>query len=375
MNMKAKILVVDDEEDQQEIFVQRFTGKPYVDAYQFVFAGNGKEALELVQANQDIEILVLDINMPKMDGLSLLKTLTEKKRNIVSVILSAYGDMSNIRTAMNLGAFDFITKPVNFKDLESTLIKTIAHAEQIKLNARTVHENLILKQKASDLEMQALRSQMNPHFIFNSLSSINNFILRHESTQASAYLIKFSSLIRRILENSTETMIPMAEELESTKLYIEIESLRFNHVLSYSIDVSSDIDLSSILVPPLILQPFIENAIHHGLMPKNAPGNIQIKISEKENLLWIIIEDDGIGRPQENTESSKATFKNKSLGIKTTKSRIDLFSQNLQSAGDIQIQDLKDDNQEAAGTKITIQLPIHYAIHTPIVSASKIDAA
>ena len=278
-----KILIVDDEEDQEELILQRFAQKDYLQEYEFLFAINGMKGLQLVKDHADIDIALLDINMPEMDGLTLLEKIKEINPLIQIVMLSAYGDMSNIRTAMNKGAYDFLNKPIEFKDLEATIKKTILEVQRIKGNARTLSENILLRQKASELEMQALRAQMNPHFIFNSLNSINNFILKNDKTQASDYLIKFSKLIRLILENSTQPLISLSQELDALELYIDLERLRFEYRFDFQIVHDPELDMTSIKVPPLILQPFIENAIHHGLMPKQGEGLVKLNIKEEHH--------------------------------------------------------------------------------------------
>ena len=131
---------------------------------------------------------------------------------------------------------------------------------------RMQHEIMLQKQKASELEMQALRAQMNPHFIFNSLNSINMFILENNKLQASDYLSKFSRLVRLILQNSQEAFIPLDRELEALRLYLELESLRFEQKFEYKISVNDEVDTTMVKVPPLIIQPYAENAIWHGLM-------------------------------------------------------------------------------------------------------------
>ena len=141
----AKILVVDDETDLEVLIKQKFRQKIREHEYEFVFAINGKHALEQLKENDDIDIILSDINMPEMDGLTLLTKLNEQKSLLKSVIVSAYGDMENIRTAMNRGAFDFITKPVNFEDLELTMQKTLKHVYQMRETLRAIKENNILK--------------------------------------------------------------------------------------------------------------------------------------------------------------------------------------------------------------------------------------
>lgn len=141
----TKILVVDDEEDLKALIKQRFRQKIRENEYEFVFAENGREALEQLLAHNDIDLVLSDINMPEMDGLTLLSKLNEQNSLLKAVIVSAYGDMENIRTAMNRGAFDFITKPIDFKDLEITIQKTIDHIALIRKTLQAVKENNILR--------------------------------------------------------------------------------------------------------------------------------------------------------------------------------------------------------------------------------------
>ena len=141
----TKILVVDDEEDLKVLIKQRFRQKIRQNEYEFIFAENGRHALEQLLEHTDVDLILTDINMPEMDGLTLLTKLAEKNSLLKSVIVSAYGDMENIRTAMNRGAFDFITKPIDFKDLEITIEKTISHIAGIKKTLQAVKENNILR--------------------------------------------------------------------------------------------------------------------------------------------------------------------------------------------------------------------------------------
>lgn len=143
--MVTKILVVDDEEDLKILIKQRFRRKIRKQEYDFIFAENGRHALEQLAEHKDVDLVLSDINMPEMDGLTLLTKLNEQNNLLKSVIVSAYGDMDNIRTAMNRGAFDFITKPIDFKDLEITIEKTIAHVEALKKTIQAVKENNILR--------------------------------------------------------------------------------------------------------------------------------------------------------------------------------------------------------------------------------------
>lgn len=141
----AKILVADDEVDLQMLIKQKFRQKIRENKYEFIFAVNGNDALEKLRANPDVDVVLSDINMPEMDGLTLLGKLNEVSPLIKAVIVSAYGDMENIRTAMNRGAFDFLTKPINFEDLDLTVQKTIAHVLQIRETLQAIKENNILR--------------------------------------------------------------------------------------------------------------------------------------------------------------------------------------------------------------------------------------
>jgi class 3 adenylate cyclase len=141
----AKILVVDDETDLEVLIKQKFRQKIREHKYEFLFAINGKQALEQLERNDDVDVVLSDINMPEMDGLTLLSKINEQNSLLKAVIVSAYGDMENIRTAMNRGAFDFVTKPVNFEDLELTMEKTINHVRQMRETMKAIKENNILR--------------------------------------------------------------------------------------------------------------------------------------------------------------------------------------------------------------------------------------
>lgn len=155
----AKILVVDDEADLEVLIKQKFRQKIREQQYEFVFAINGVRALEQLEQHHDVDMVLSDINMPEMDGLTLLSKLNEQNGLLKSVIVSAYGDMENIRTAMNRGAFDFITKPVNFEDLELTMNKTIKHVAQLRETMKAIKENNILKMYVDETVLNFMGSR------------------------------------------------------------------------------------------------------------------------------------------------------------------------------------------------------------------------
>ena len=217
-----------------------------------------------------------------------------------------------------------------------------------------------LRQKTIELEMQALRAQMNPHFIFNSLNSINRFILQNNRTEASEFLTKFSKLVRMILQNSQASLITLESELECLNLYLAMEALRFNYHFVYKMSVAEDIDAEVLKVPPLILQPYVENAIWHGLMHKEEKGQLDIEVTEENNYLYFRIADNGIGRKQASALASKSATKHKSMGLKITADRIALMQNTNGAESPITINDLSDPEGNPAGTEIIIKMPVLY---------------
>ena len=215
------------------------------------------------------------------------------------------------------------------------------------------------EQKIAETEMTALRAQMNPHFIFNCLNSIKLYTLENDSQTASEYLTIFSQLIRLVLENSRSEKVSLQKELETLRLYIELEAMRFKDKVKYQINISPEIDQQYIDIPPLLLQPYVENAIWHGLMHKKEGGNICINVSlPSEQCLQIEITDDGVGRKLAAEYKSKSATRQKSFGLKMTSERIDIINQVYHIKADVMIVDLKDGMNTACGTKVIIKIPV-----------------
>ncbi len=209
-----------------------------------------------------------------------------------------------------------------------------------------------------ELEMQALRAQMNPHFVFNCLNSINRFILKNESEAASDYLTKFSKLIRLILQNSQYTSVSLDKELEALRLYIEMEALRFDNQFSYQMLLDPYMDIEELELPPLIIQPYVENAIWHGLMHKTGKGHLLIELRVERNMLFCQITDNGIGRQRAEVLKSKSASKNKSLGMQITSHRLELINFMNEKRTSVEVTDLVDPEGEACGTKILLKIPL-----------------
>ncbi|GEM_PF-2577512 len=229
-------------------------------------------------------------------------------------------------------------------------VKQIRRQEQWKIS---------LDHQLADLEMQALRAQMNPHFLHNSLNAINWFILEEKPEQASKYLVKFSRLMRLVLSNSRLKKISLAQELEALHLYVSLEQIRLENSFLFSLEISDDIDSEEIKIPPLLLQPYIENAIWHGLMnKKDAPGQLRIRLWLEKDCLICTIEDNGIGR-QAAAKIKEATLAPApSQAMEITAKRLDLLERTGSAKAQIQIFDLENDQAEATGTKVQLQITV-----------------
>ena len=221
-------------------------------------------------------------------------------------------------------------------------------------------QKLESQRQITEREMQLLRAQMNPHFVFNSLNSINRFIMENNKTQASEYLTKFSRLIRLILQNSSATLISLETELETLKLYLELESVRFDHQFEYIIRVDNDLDIAALKLPPLIIQPYAENAIWHGLMHAKRKGLLQIELYEEGYLLCCDITDDGIGRKYASELRSKSASAHKSMAMQITADRIAMLQQKGHAGTQIKITDLVLPDGSAGGTKVQLKIPVCY---------------
>jgi tetratricopeptide (TPR) repeat protein len=217
-----------------------------------------------------------------------------------------------------------------------------------------------LQKKASEFKMKTLQAQMNPHFIFNSLNSINRFIVQSDKSQASEYLTKFSRLIRIILQNSQASLIPLSMEIESLELYLELEVIRFSHRFEYQIDVHQNLEVDFIKVPPLLIQPFVENAIWHGLMHKEEKGQLHIDIFPEDNFLYLIVRDNGIGRQQASKYSQTTTTRHHSVGLKLTAERINLLHHSKENKSKVTINDLVNPDGSPAGTEVVVKIPSIY---------------
>lgn len=215
------------------------------------------------------------------------------------------------------------------------------------------------EKKVLSLKQEALRSQMNPHFMFNALNSIKLYIIKNNQKKATSYLNKFSKFMRKILEASDLQETSLKEEIETMKLYLSLENIRFSNEISFNVKTDSSLNLETIKIPPLVLQPFLENSIWHGLSSSKKRKKITIFIQKiSSEYVLINIEDNGIGRKASTKIKAKKHINRKSIGINLTKDRLTNFVKNKKNNYSVFYKDLEDKNRNSLGTKVIIKLPL-----------------
>jgi ligand-binding sensor domain-containing protein len=212
--------------------------------------------------------------------------------------------------------------------------------------------------KLSEIQMQALRAQMNPHFLFNSLNSIKYFAITKSKDETASYLSKFALLVRSILNNSKSRTISLKDELEALKLYIEIEHLRLEGKFDYKIEIDNSIHISQAQIPPMILQPYVENAIWHGLMHKEGKGFLLVQVKDMGDQIQCVIEDNGIGRERAAEIRASRMDHKSSVGMQITSDRIALINKIYDIDTRVNVIDLADEDGNPGGTRVVIHVPL-----------------
>ncbi len=216
----------------------------------------------------------------------------------------------------------------------------------------------IVKKDLAELEMKALRSQMNPHFMFNCLNSIRIFMEANEIGKASDYLIRFSRLMRMVLENSNYKEVSLAKDMASLELYIQLEQMRYAHNFDYEIAIDDALDAENTAVPPLILQPFVENAIIHGLHNRKDKGKLWLSVERQKEYVKYCVADNGIKSAEaENSKPGMEVYAKKSMGADLTRERIDLLNKSKGLKGYVNMAGSFNQNNEYAGYRVEIMLP------------------
>jgi ligand-binding sensor domain-containing protein len=235
------------------------------------------------------------------------------------------------------------------------LATTLAGIFMVRTKALRMRNQIELRMLES--EQKALRSQMNPHFIFNSLNSIQRFITTNNTNESIRYLTKFGRLMRSILDNSMSPAIPIGDELSALKLYLELETLRANQKFDYHIFLDPKLDPLSDRIPPLLLQPYVENAIWHGIMAKEGRGNIRISLNSEGSTILCAIEDDGIGRAKARELKGANPTGRRSHGMNITAERLALLNRDRSRAITVQVIDLHDSHGNPIGTRVELLIP------------------
>ncbi len=251
-----------------------------------------------------------------------------------------------------------ILRSINLKRKAAQLTKERLESDLKLERVEKEQKEAAYQSRTAELEMQALRAQMNPHFIFNCLNAINRFIMKNEPEAASDYLSRFSRLIRLILQNSHTPTVTLENELEALRLYLEMEALRFEEKFTFRIYCQEVVDAEYTRIPPLIIQPYVENAIWHGLMHKEGTGHITIRVQQENEVLTCTIEDDGIGRKRATELKSKSAMKSKSLGMQITAHRLALINALYGKKTTVEVMDLIDASGEAGGTRVVLRIPV-----------------
>ncbi|MCM4171772.1 tetratricopeptide repeat protein [Arenibacter sp. TNZ] len=311
----------------------------------FTYKGDYKNALEYYQmAEKFNEEINSEVNRRYINDL-IIKYETEKKTNQIEA-LARENEFMNLRlrkktNTLIIGALGMA--------LLTFILYILYRQKELK------NEKQILT-----LEQSMLRSQMNPHFLFNSLNSIKLYIINNEKKNAVHYLNKFSKLVRKILEASSLKEISLADELETIELYMNIENIRFSNEINFKVRVEEPIDEHTVKIPSLILQPFLENALWHGLSSKEGEKNILLHVSrENDKFIQISITDNGVGREASERIKEGKILKRKSIGIDITKERLANFSKDFENSFQVEIIDLYDVNKVALGTKVVLHIPTH----------------
>ena len=305
--------------------------------------GNYKEAITYYKLAQEFEE----------------KTVNKRNLRYVSDMISRYKTEKRSQEIEVLAKENEIVKLKLRKNQTSLLIGGFALALLAGI-FYILYRQYQLKndKKLLTLEQTMLRSQMNPHFLFNSLNSIKLYIINNEKKNAVHYLNKFSKLIRKILEASSLKEISLAEELETVELYMNIENIRFSNEINFNVSIADDIDIHTVKIPSLILQPFLENALWHGLSSKEGEKNIDLQVCRGNgDFIDISITDNGVGRDAAEIIKESKVLKRKSVGIEITKERLANFARDYQNTFDVTIIDLFDRQQNSTGTRVVLHLP------------------
>jgi ligand-binding sensor domain-containing protein len=310
---------------------------------------NEADTFESVTSNRHVEFLSLK---PGNYTFSVLVknssgTWTQAKENLKFTILTPYYQQWWFRILLFIAV---VLLAVYFMRLR---IRRVKEQERLRTD---FNKQLMM------LEIKALRAQMNPHFIFNVINSIQDYILRNDARSAQRYLTKFAKLVRSILDNSVEGEVMLEGELEANKLYVELEQQRFDDKFEFELNISNDVDANSLLIPSMIIQPFLENAIKHGIRHLSGKGKLTLTVNRDDDNVYIYIEDNGIGRAAAAELNKINASEHISYGSLITTRRVEAYNKAHNTSIQLKIIDLIDAQGVACGTRVELLIPVKYRI-------------
>ncbi|MBW8688376.1 sensor histidine kinase [Chitinophaga rhizophila] len=270
------------------------------------------------------------------------------------------GTFSTGITTLTINILPAFWQTAWFRILSVLLIIVLVYVYfRLRVNAvkKEARRRTAIQQQIAQLEMKALRAQMNPHFIFNALNSIQTFMMKRETEQALSYLGRFARLIRNVLDNSQLNSIPISNELRMLENYLELEKLRFGDQFTYDITVDDELDPDFTDIPTMILQPFVENAIWHGLLHKKGEGRLSIAFYQREGSLLCVIEDNGVGREKAAAQRQQGK-EHHSRGLQITRDRLSLYNRRFNLDATFDIEDLYDEAGQPCGTRVNVWFPL-----------------
>ncbi|WP_299107628.1 histidine kinase [uncultured Tenacibaculum sp.] len=341
---------IEEADENEDLIVQKDATRKLSEALETVGAYS-----EALKSYQDYVQLVDTLYSRKEQEIQQLKRFGKRIAENRSRIKSLEKDKELADTKVDLAYKDQQLVEESNKRQEYVIYSLIGGMLLMSLLAYFMFRTNKQQKLANNLlALKSMRSQMNPHFIFNALNSVNSFIAVNDERSANRYLSEFSVLMRSVLENSDEDFIPLSKEIELLELYVKLEHNRFQDKFDYTITIDEEIRLEEYSIPPMLLQPYIENAIWHGLRYKEEKGNLHISMKNKnEESIVILIEDNGVGRKKSIEMKTKNQLKQKSKGMSTIKNRVSILNDMYQDKIAVLITDVFEDG---SGTKVELTL-------------------
>lgn len=288
------------------------------------------------------------INEANQEAIAEMQTRyeTEKKEQEIA-LLTRENEIKELQIEKSRTRILLLTGGIIFIIIVAILLFISNRLRQKNLRTQLEKKNL-------ETEQRLLRSQMNPHFIFNSMNSVQSCISDNDTLSAMTYLSKFGQLVRNILENSRKSWVPLEDEISTLKLYTDLEKMRFHDQFEYSFKISKDIDPEEVFIPPMLIQPLVENAIKHGLAKLGKKGRLELSIERNNGSLKCRVKDNGIGREEASTRKKSDHH---SLGVEVINERLQFLKEQTGSHADMMIMDLKDDTGGSMGTLVELTIP------------------